>query len=456
MRLTCLGGAGEIGANSYFLEVGSLGLLLDAGMHPKREGAAALPRTEAVTGDVDNILITHAHLDHVGALPYVWKKFPRARIHMTHTAWRFAARMLRNSVNVMRRRAESAGEAGPLYDFDAVEDLADVVETHDLDTPVELGRGVSATFVSAGHIPGAAGILLHDGASHLPGVPRTLFYTGDTCASSQLLIPGARYPEGPLDVLLTESTYGGNLVADGIRREDVMREFSRAVARVVERGGVVLLPVFALGRAQELLFALWTLMRKGRLPGGVPLFLTGLARALTRLYDETRRDTPRTDPTLRLETLGAAVLEADEIAAGAPEGPAIVLASSGMLLPNTAANALARRVLARPEDAIFIVGYQDPESPGYRVQHSTPGALIDLGDGRAPVERRCDLARFHFRAHSTRGELVRAARRMKPRRAVLVHGDPASARSLGDELAREGAGAIVIPDPAVTTDLSRA
>lgn len=455
MRLTSLGGAGEIGANSHFLEVGALGVLLDAGMHPKREGAAALPRTDAVPGEVDHILVTHAHLDHVGALPRVWRTFPRARVHMTHAAWRFASRMLKNSVNVLRRRAERSADIAPAYDFDDVEALGEVIETHDFDIPIDLGRGVTATFVSAGHIPGAAGVLLRDGGSHLPGVPRTLFYTGDTCASSQLLIPGARYPEGPLDVLLTESTYGANLVADNIRRLDVMRDFARATARVLSRGGVVLVPVFALGRAQELLFALWTLAAKGRLPDGVPVYMTGLARALTRLYDETRRDTPRCDPSLRLETFGFSVLESDQIAAGLPEGPALVLASSGMLLPETASNALARRVLTRAEDAIFIAGYQDPESPGFRVQHSKIGDSIDLGDGRPPVERQCEVSRFHFRAHSTRAELLRAARHMKPRRTVLIHGDPASSRSLAEELGASGSH-ITLPEPAISTDLSLA
>jgi Cft2 family RNA processing exonuclease len=446
MRLVCLGGAGEIGANSYHLEAGGRGLLLDAGMNPKQEGPAALPRLDALPGEIDHILVTHSHLDHVGALPYVLRAHPRARLHMTFATARFAARMLRNSVNVLRRRAEAPDGPAPLYGFDAVEAVDEVVETHDPGEPFPLGGGVRATFWDAGHIPGAAGVLVEESGARA----RTLFYTGDTCGSSQLLVPAARYPEGPIDVLLTESTYGGNLTPDE-RRADVIRAFGRSVARVLGAGGVALVPVFALGRAQEILFALWTLGVKGRLPEA-PLYLTGLARAVTRLYDETRRHTPRCDPLVRLGDIGFQVLEREAIDAGEPRGPAIVLASSGMMLPETASNALARRVLARERDAIFVVGYQDPDSPGFRVQHAAVGDPIDLDDGRPPVLRRCLVERHRFRAHSSRHELLAAARKMKPRRAVVVHGDPPSGRSLGDELA-QGGSEVILPEPAAPIEL---
>ena len=106
MRLTCLGGAGEIGANSYILECGARTLMLDCGLHPKKEGAEALPLLSAAPEEPDHIIVTHAHLDHVGALPLVSRRFYRARIHMTPVARRFALRMLRNTVNVMRRRQD--------------------------------------------------------------------------------------------------------------------------------------------------------------------------------------------------------------------------------------------------------------------------------------------------------------------------------------------------------------
>jgi Cft2 family RNA processing exonuclease len=445
MRLVCLGGAGEIGANSYFVAPTPRGpaLLLDAGIHPKREGRPALPLLDALPEEPEHILVTHAHLDHVGALPVVARRFPHARIHMTEATARFALRMLRNSAQVLRRRHEQGGPE-PLYGFPAVEDLEHVVEEHAEESVVQLGRGVRARFVPAGHIPGAAGVLLE-------AAGRTLFYTGDTCGASQLLIPGARYPEGPVDALLTETTYGGNLVADAVRKDEVVRRFAQAIRDVVDGGGRVLLPVFALGRAQELLFLLSLLRDKGRIPR-VPLYLTGLARAVTHLYDETRHLTRRHDPSLRLERLDFRMLDDEILAAGGPEPPSIVLASSGMLIPQTLSNRLAATVLPEARDAIFIVGYQDPDSPGFRVQHSVEGAEIDLGDGRPPVLRRCAVERFHFRAHSSRAELLSAARRMKPRLAVLIHGDPSSSASIGATLDEAG-GNTLRPEPGLPYDL---
>lgn len=443
MRLVSLGAAGEIGASSHFVSLGGSSVVLDAGLHPKREGPEALPRLDAIPDEVDHILVTHSHLDHVGALPVVARRLPHARIHMTEATARFALRMLRNGASVLRRRFEQGGPPA-LYGFDAVDDLDDLIERHPEGKPLALGRGLKARFVSAGHIPGAAGVLLE-------GAGRTLFYTGDTCAASQLLVPGARYPQGPIDVLLTESTYGGNLLADGVRAEEEARRFATAVRAVLDGGGRVLLPVFALGRAQELLFLVHVLTQKGRLPE-VPVYLTGLARAVTHLYDETRQLTPRRDPTLRLERLHFEMLDEEALLSGGPEPPAIVLASSGMLLPYTISNRLARHVLGEERDACFIVGYQDPDSPGFRVQHSAVGDLIDLGDGKPKVARRCRVERFRFRAHSSRAELLAAARRMRPRTTVLVHGDPASVDSLGTTM-EEGGSRVIRAQPATGIDL---
>ena len=434
MRLTCLGGAGEIGANSYVLECGARTLLLDSGLHPKKEGRAALPLLSAAPAEPDHILVTHAHLDHVGALPVVSRRFYRARIHMTPVTRRFALRMLRNTVNVLRRRAEESGvdAAGDplvpaLYDFDAVERLEDLIEEHELEEPFSLGAGVEAVFGSAGHIPGAAGLLIRSGGAR----GRSLYYTGDTCGRSQLLIPAARYP-AQADVVLTESTYGGNPHADAVRLDEQLRGLGKLIARTTEAGGLTLIPVFALGRAQEILLAVNQLKKKGRLPRGLPVYLSGLARAFSQLYDQTRHMTPRVDPDLQLLALEPLPLSNTDIERGEPSGPAVVIASSGMVLPNTLSNVLARRVLPDEKSAIALVGYNDPESPGAQIQKSRLGEGIDLQDNRPAVTRRCQVERFYFSAHSTRGELLGMLRALGPKRMVLVHGDPASSAALGD------------------------
>ncbi len=451
MRLTCLGGAGEIGANSYLLEAAGQALLLDCGLHPKKEGLASLPLLSALPAEPDHILVTHAHLDHVGSLPYISKRFPRARIHMTEVARRFALRMLRNTVNVMRRRSEEAppgADAGAvmLYNFDAVERLDDLIEGHALLEPIPLGRGVEAMFGSAGHIPGAAGLMVRDGA-------KSFYYTGDTCGHSQLLIPAAEYPP-QADVVLCESTYGGNPHADAVRLEDQIARLGQLVARVTTEGGIVLIPCFALGRAQEILVAITRLIRKGRIPAGVPVYLTGLARAFSQLYDQTRWKTPRRDPELLLSGLGALPLEMDTVVSGGPPAPAIVIASSGMVLPHTLSNLLSRRVLPDEKCAIAVVGYNDPDTPGAKIMHSQVGAEIDLQDGKPKVERRCQVERFYFSAHSTRKELLGLLSRTQPKKTVLVHGDPTSSLALSDLYHNDSAGGETIrPHPGTPYDL---
>jgi predicted metal-dependent RNase len=155
---------------------------------------------------------------------------------------------------------------------------------------------------------------------------------------------------------------------------------------------------------------------------------------------------------VRLGATGFDVLDDEKLARGDLPRPSIVLASSGMLLPETFSNRLAREVLADPDDAIFLVGYQDPDSPGHQVQRSDVGGAIDLQDGRGPVRRQCDLDRFYFSAHSKRKELLAAAERMKPRRAVICHGDAAAGASLGASFGERG-GVVTLPEPGVPYDV---
>jgi Cft2 family RNA processing exonuclease len=161
------------------------------------------------------------------------------------------------------------------------------------------------------------------------------------------------------------------------------------------------------------------------------VYLTGLARAFARLYDQTRFVTPRCDPELRLERLPFQVLEPEAVDSGVPlERPSLLIASSGMVLPNTASSRLARRMLPEPRHAVFFVGYLDPDTPGHRVAEAPPGADVDLGDGLPPVPVCCRVERFRFGAHSSRRSLLGMLDGLRPGRLALVHGEPAAADAL--------------------------
>lgn len=425
-RLRVLGGAREVGANSYLLSLGSSGLLLDAGLHPRRQGEEALPDFGEPEVEVEDIFISHAHLDHVGALPVALKRFPRARVHLSGPTAPLAIRMLRNAVAVSRGRT-AAGEprSAPLYNDEQVEWVEQVLRTHALGErfPLErrLGSAPTAVLYNAGHLLGAAGLLVeHDG--------RRLFYTGDTCASAQSISCAARYPEPPIDLLLMDSTHGADpslhLQRDERGFETASEELGEFVSTVAARGGSILVPVFALGRCQEILGVLHELRAAGRIPG-LPIYISGLAHAMTRIYDAGRDVEPGWRRSrLALEEVGYRVLNAERWNDPALlASPCILAISSGMMFAGTGSHLLAGRMLPDPRHGIAFVGFLDPESPGHRVAQTPRGERVDLGAPFGEVEVACAVRHQGFTGHSRAAQLLATVERLRPRRTVLVHGD---------------------------------
>jgi len=455
LRLTVLGGAREIGANSYHLDLGGAGLLLDAGMHPKRGGPQALPRLDTVVGEVDALLVSHAHLDHVGAIPVALQQFPAARLFMSAPTSLLAIRMLRNAVAISRGRSNGRDNgrpppADPIITHDHVEWVEQVVCTQDTARSMTLdtvgGSRSRVTFLGAGHILGATGVLVEHRN-------RSLFYTGDTCASGQYIVGPATYPAGPVDLLLMDSTHGADPALDlGRARRGFGRattELGRFIAEVASRGGSVLIPVFALGRTQEVLGVLHDLARRGRIPD-LPIFLSGLSHAICRIYDATRRISERRRPSLRLEDLGYHVLNPDRARDPALlQQPCILAVSSGMVLPGTTSNLLARQMLPDPRHGVALVGFLDPDSPGARIATAPRGEAISLGPTPADdpmVTVDCSVQQFDFTAHSRASQLLQMVRKLRPRRTVLVHGETRAVEAMRDRIAAEGF-EVVVAEP---------
>ena len=432
--LTTLGGGREIGANCHHLDLGGTGLLLDAGMHPKKRGTDALPDFDQAAGEVDAILISHAHLDHVGALPVALKRFPRSRLYMTGPTALLATRMLRNSVAVNRQRS-----GAPLFSHQEVEWVEQVMITCEMDQEMALdgpgGQRVRLRFLNAGHLLGAAGVLVQCGR-------RRLFYTGDTCATPQHICAAASYPRPGVDLLVLESTHGADDEASSTSTfAQAADQLGRFIRQVADRGGSVLIPVFAMGRAQEILGVLHGLALEHKIPS-LPIHLSGLAHAVCQIYDSMRNHSVRGHRSLHLGDLGYSILRPNLLANEALlQRPCILLVTSGMLFPRTASHTLAPTMLSDPRHGVALVGYMDPESPGQALVNARKGDTLDLGQG--PVEVARDVQRFPFSAHSRARQLVQLVKDLSPRRVVLVHGDEQAVEALARRLAELPVGVTV-------------
>ncbi len=442
----------EIGANSYYLEIGGHRLVLDCGMHPKNTGEDALPYLKAIAGrDIEAILISHAHQDHIGTLPLIMRRFPSARVFMTEATAEVGSVLLHNSVNVMTRQREEVGEASyPLFTHRETDRASERWRRCPLRQRISIAgerapqrerEALTFEFFEAGHVLGSAGILVR-------AEGKTVFYTGDVNFDDQTIMQAAVFTEEKVDVLIMECTRGDHAKPGGWTRAGEERRFAEALESAFERGACVLIPVFALGKTQEILAMLYK-FRCHRLLPEFPIYIGGLSSKFTDIYDRRAHTTRRQLPRLQLMREAAPFILNDETVRDAQlrAGRAYVL-SSGMMIPNTLSNVLGRRLIENPQHSIFFVGYANPESPAGLLREAGKGGEVALDPDKPPQRVRCNIEQFQFSAHATREGLIEYARKISPRKIVLVHGDPPAVEWMRATLAAElPTTDVIIPTP---------
>jgi Cft2 family RNA processing exonuclease len=448
----------EIGANAYYIELGRHRLVLDCGMHPKNTGQDALPNFKAIADrEVEAILISHAHQDHIGTLPVLMRRFSSAHIFMTEATAEIGNTLLHNSANVMTRQREEIGESlYPLFTHREIDRASERWRWCPTRQRISIaGERASKRerdaptfeFFDAGHVLGSTGILLRTEG-------QTIFYTGDVNFDDQTIMEAAIFPEEKIDILIMECTRGDHAKPAGWTRAGEEQRLAEAIVGAFERGACVLIPVFALGKTQEVLAMLYKFCRERLLPE-FPVYIGGLSSKMTDIYDRRARMTRRQLPRLQLMKDAAPFILNDETVRDAPLRAGRVYAlSSGMMIPKTLSNVFARRLIENPQHSIFFVGYANPESPGGLLRDTPPGGEVTL-DPNGPAQRvRCDIQQFQFSAHATREALIAYAKKLSPRKIVLVHGDPSAVEwmraTLEAELPRSE---IIVPAPGVELDL---
>ena len=416
----------EIGANSYLLGIGGARVVLDAGSHPREEGDEAIPRFEALrAGGIDAAILTHTHLDHAGSLPLLMREFQEAPVYMTETTGALVRAMLHNSVNVMGYKREELGlESYPLFTHAEVDRLPARWEYRHVGRPFEIGAGgVTCEFFDAGHIPGSVGALLRHGG-------QSVFYTGDVNFEDQTLSKGAAFPvEEKVDTLVMESTRGAYERPDEFTRKGEVARLAEHINAALERGGSVLIPVFALGKTQEVLLMLETLRSEGAIPE-CPIRIGGLSTKMTKLIDKFAGKTRRHFPNFKiiremdLENAGRRRRRRDGGSGAITYRPGCIYAlSSGMMTEKTVSNMFAHSFIHNPKNALLFVGYAAEGTPARRILDAATGDLVSLDEDTHHVELNCDVAKFDFSGHATREDLLKYVGDLRPRRVLLVHGD---------------------------------
>lgn len=409
--------------------------------------------------DVDACVLSHAHIDHSGALPILVKSGYSGAIHCTPATRDLCAAMLEDAAMIQahdarylnRRIKEDHVDADPiepLYDVDDVLRVLAVMTPTPYHRRVNIAPGVDVTFLDAGHVLGSAIVVLDVDDE---GQRQRLVFTGDLGRRHTPILRDPEVPGGAC-FLLTESTYGSRIHAPIEEMED---ELAAVIQRTFDRGGRVIIPSFALERAQEIIYALKRLQQAKRLPP-IPVYVdspltvrvTDVFKTHPDCYDEeARRLLVGGDSPFELEGLRyvQSVEESKRITASS--APCVVISASGMCESGRILHHLMATV-GGAANTILIVGWQ--------AQHTLGRRLVE---GRARVrifgverERRAEVVVLNgFSAHADQRELVAFAEAVRERgplrKVVLVHGEPDSQSALIDVLEERGFPDVRAPAP---------
>ncbi|HET6408753.1 MAG TPA: MBL fold metallo-hydrolase [Chthoniobacteraceae bacterium] len=387
IRLTFLGAAGCVTGSAYLVETSKARLLVDFGVFQGFSGADGqniIPpqlRPEALNA----VVLTHAHNDHTGRLPMLIRAGYAGPIHCTGATIEMSELILRDSAKVqaqdimrVNRRRERAGQppADPLFNVQDVDETMTRFHALPYDEPVPVAPGIRACFAEAGHILGSASIKLfiEDGPQR-----KTIAFSGDLGGRG---MPILKDPEGfsAADVVVLESTYGDR---DHKPLAQTVAEFEEIVKSVAKRGGKMLVPTFAVGRAQLLIYLLAQMFREESVPK-FPIYLDSpMAVAATlivekhrELYDDDFNKLNRHHPIREdLDSLKATQTADESRALNLVRGPCIILAGSGMCNAGRILHHL-RQNLWKPDTAVVIVGFQSEGSLGRLLVDGRPMVRI--------------------------------------------------------------------------------
>jgi metallo-beta-lactamase family protein len=450
MRLTFCGAAGTVTGSKYLLQGGGMRLLIDCGLFQGlkrlRERNWQAPPFDPKS--LDAVVLTHAHLDHSGYLPAIARIGFRGPVYCTAATAKLLGILLPDSAHLQEEEAKYANRhrlskhspALPLYT------QADAAAALRLLRPVEwseriaLSREMAASFSPAGHLLGAASVLVESPR-------RRVLFSGDLGRPDDLLIR-APTPPPSADWVVIESTYGDRRHAGG----DPEAELATAINRAVARGGVVIVPAFAVGRAQ-LLLHLIARLKASRAIGDVPVFLNSpMATDATQIYHEHRNEHRLTQEECRSMCTAAHFVNSVEESKSLNERrePAVIVSASGMATGGRVVHHL--KVFARNErNMILFTGFQ---APGTRGAALVGGAdTIKIHGEWIPV--RAEVVQLAgMSAHADRGQLVDWLKCMErpPERVFVTHGEPAAADMLRQYIRRDVETDVLVPEQGETID----
>ena len=459
-KLTFWGAAGQVTGSMHLLEAAGARILLDAGLFQGRRAEAAALNANLPFDPrrIDAIVLSHAHIDHIGRLPLLVRHGYHGPIYATPATRDLCAVMLPDAAHIQESDAAFLAKHGrqstpsaPLYT------LADALAVQDLIVGLPyrrihyLRKNLAFEYTEAGHILGSASIDLRLSE----GGPHRLVFSGDIGRSGLPIIRDPEPPTGPIDTLIVESTYGDREHESTAQSADRLADIVR---RVAARGGKLLIPAFALGRIQELVYALHQLSRAGSIPSlkifvDSPLAVdaTTVYRMHPDVFDRREQLVLDTDRILDFPRLEYVKSVSDSRRLNGLVGPAIIIAGSGMAESGRILHHLAHHI-GDNRNCVLLASFQAENTLGRRLQEGAKQVRIfgQQHDVRAEIETISG-----YSAHADRNELRAWVKALGGpiKRAFVVHGEAAPAAAMAQILTEAGVRNIVVPQLGESFDL---
>ena len=435
MRLQFLGATDTVTGSKYLLQNGSASLLVDCGLFQgykslRLRNWSALPVPPA---SIEAVILTHAHIDHSGYLPLLARQGFRGKVYCSDATFDLCRILLPDSGYLQEEEAEFANRnrlskhvpALPLYTREDAERCLKLFRPLPYRKPWQPISGLGATLANSGHMPGSSFVHLNDGK-------RTILFSGDLGRANDLVLRPPAAMDGA-DYLVVESTYGDRLHAN----VDPILKLGQIINRTAQRGGVVVIPAFAVGRAQSLLYCIHLLKSQEAIPD-LPVYLNSpMAANAVEIYGKHPEELRLTPAQYRALASTAQIVQSPEESErlNGRRGPMVIIAASGMATGGRVVHHL-KAFAPDTRNTILFAGYQ---------AGGTRGALIAGGAQRVRIHGqdipiRAEVASLDdLSAHADAAEILAWLGDFKaaPRKTFITHGEPAAADALRQRIERE-------------------
>ena len=454
MEITFAGAAREVTGSCHIVQVNGKHILLDCGLFQGRrqETQSKNLHLPMDVSRIDAIVLSHAHIDHAGRIPLLVREGYRGTVWCTAATRDLAAVMLADSAHIQEKDAEflvrhRKDAVAPLYSMVDATRAADLMAGVPYHKTFDIAPGVRVTFVDAGHILGSASVILDVEEA---GRSERLVFSGDVGRKGLPIIRDPEPPQGA-DVVIMESTYGDR---DHLPYASAREALGRIVTETASRGGRILIPAFAVGRVQEIVYDLHSLALAGAIPA-IPIYIdsplaieaTTVFETHPEIFDRTEDFVQRVQTLFRFQQARYTRLPEESKALNSAVGPMVIIAPSGMAEAGRIVHHL-KIGAPNPRNTILIVGFQAEHTLGRRIVERQPVLKIHGED--IPLRARVEVL-DGYSAHGDRTELTTwldAVRATSPamRGVYLVHGEPGPQDTLAAQL-RERGYQVTCPEP---------